>query len=302
MANLTDPQVLANLVQRNVDSIAGKHIDLASFQLLANILHDLDVTFIAVTLISIVAIIIVTRFASHIVDRMLINYIPKIAAKIEVLKDETIQLVIHRLVSAAIYILGAMLIIFQIPQLSSLATTILASAGIASLAIGLAAKDSLSNFVSSIFIFIFQPFRMGDFIDFKGDYGQIEDITLRHTIIRTSDNRRIIVPNSIMSAEPIINWSIKELEITWSVDFDLKNASDIDRARDIIIEKARAHTMVLKDRPISVLLVDSKHSELTLRLEVAVPGRSVAKKIGCDILEAAKKEFEVQGISPSSLV
>ncbi|HOV52262.1 MAG TPA: mechanosensitive ion channel, partial [Methanothrix sp.] len=103
----------------------------------------------------------------------------------------------------------------------------------------------------------------------------------------------------IMSTEPIINWSIKEPEITWSVDFDLKKASDIDRAREIILEKARSHPMVLKDRPISVLLVDSKYSQLTLRLEVAVPARNVAQKIGCDIREAVMKEFELHGIHPA---
>ncbi len=67
---------------------------------------------------------------------------------------------------------------------------------------------------------------------FGADYGQVEDLTLRHTVIRTSDNRRIIVPNNIMSMEPIINWTIKEPEIIWMVDFDLEKAGDIDRARE----------------------------------------------------------------------
>jgi hypothetical protein len=58
--------------------------------------------------------------------------------------------------------------------------------------------------------------------------------------------------------------------------------------------------MVLKDRPMSVLLVSSKNSELILRLEVAIPGRNVAKVIGSEIREAATKEFEVQGIRPAT--
>ena len=178
-------------------------------------------------------------------------------------------------------------------------TAMLAGAGIAGLAIGYASKDSLSNFTSGIFIAIFQPFRVGDFVDFRADYGQVEDLTLRHTIIRTSDNRRIIVPNNIMSMEPIINWSIREPEIVWTVDFDLEKAGDIDRARAIILEKARSHPQVLKDRPISVLLMSSRYSELILRLEVTIPGRNVAKVIGSEIREAVKKEFEVQGIPPA---
>jgi small-conductance mechanosensitive channel len=230
---------------------------------------------------------------------MLVNYIPKVVNKVEVKMDETMQLMIRRLVSATIYLIGLMLVILQIPQLHSLATALLAGAGIAGLAIGYASKDSLSNFTSGIFIAIFQPFRVGDFVDFRADYGQVEDLTLRHTVIRTSDNRRIIVPNSIMSTEPIINWSIREPEIVWMVDFDLEKAGDIDRARKIIVDKASSNPMVLKDRPIDVLLISSRYSELTLRLEVTIPGRNMAKVISSDIREAVKKEFEVQGIPPA---
>jgi small-conductance mechanosensitive channel len=284
-----------------VDLIAGKHIDLVPLQVLANTLDDIDIVSILVNLIIIILIILITRSAVRFVDRILLNYIPKVVHKVEVKMDETMQLMIRRLVSATIYLIGLMLVILQIPQLHSLATAMLAGAGIAGLAIGYASKDSLSNFTSGIFIAIFQPFRVGDFVDFRADYGQVEDLTLRHTIIRTADNRRIIVPNSIMSTEPIINWSIREPEIIWTVDFDLEKANDIDRARKIILDKARSHPLVLKDRPMSVLLTSSRYSELTLRLEVTIPGRNVAKMIGSEIREAVKKEFEVQGIPPAPM-
>jgi small-conductance mechanosensitive channel len=230
---------------------------------------------------------------------MLVSYIPRVVDKVEVKMDQTMQLMIRRLTSATIYIVGLMLVILQIPQLHSLATAMLAGAGIAGLAIGFAAKDSLSNFTSGIFIAVFQPFRVGDYVDFKGDYGQIEDLTLRHTVIRTWDSRRIIVPNSTMGMEPIINWSIRQPEITWIVEFDLEKASDIYRAREIILEKVKSHPLVLKDRKISVILMNSRYSELTLRLEMVVPARNGAKEIGCEIREAVKKEFEAQGIPPA---
>jgi len=297
--SLADPQFLADQIQNRVDLAAGKHIDLVSLQLLANTVDDIDIISILVHFIVIIIIILFTRSAVRFVDRLLLNYIPKVINKVEVKMDETMQLMIRRLVSATIYLIGLMLVILQIPQLQSLATALLAGAGIAGLAIGYAAKDSLSNFTSGIFIAVFQPFRVGDFVDFRQDYGQVEDLTLRHTVIRTSDNRRIIVPNSIMSTEPIINWSIREPEIVWMVDFDLEKAGDIDRAREIIVDKARSNPMVLKDRPIDVLLISSRYSELTLRLEVTIPGRNVAKAISSEIREAVKKEFEVQGIPPA---
>jgi small-conductance mechanosensitive channel len=297
--SLADPQFLAGQIQNRVDLIAGKHIDLVPLQVLANTVDDIDITSIFINSIIIILIILITRSAVRFVDRILLNYIPKVVHKVEVKMDETMQLMIRRLVSATIYLIGLMLVILQVPQLHSLATAMLAGAGIAGLAIGYASKDSLSNFTSGIFIAIFQPFRVGDFVDFRADYGQVEDLTLRHTIIRTSDNRRIIVPNSIMSTEPIINWSIREPEIVWIVDFDLEKAGDIDRARKIIIDKARSNPMVLKDRPIDVLLISSRYSELTLRLEVTIPGRNMAKVTSSEIREAVKKEFEVQGILPA---
>ena len=301
VTSLADPQYLADQIQNRVDLIAGKHIDLASLQLLANTVDDINIISILINLIIIILIILITQSAVRFVDRMLLHYIPKVVNKVEAKMDETMQLMIRRLVSATIYLIGLMLVILQIPQLHSLATALLAGAGIAGLAIGYAAKDSLSNFTSGIFIAVFQPFRVGDLVDFRADYGQVEDLTLRHTVIRTSDNRRIIVPNSIMSTEPIINWSIREPEIIWTVDFDLEKAGDIDRAREIIIEKARSHPMVLKDKPINVLLIGSRYSELTLRLEATIPGRNVAKVIGSEIREAVKKEFELQGIPPAPM-
>ncbi|MDD4162041.1 MAG: mechanosensitive ion channel family protein [Methanothrix sp.] len=299
MAGMTDPILMANWIQQAVDSMTGRHVDLVFIQILANTISDIDVASIFLNVFFVVLIALLTRTAVRFADRMLVNYIPTIVSKVQMKVDETMQLMMRRLVSATIYVIGLMLIIYQIPQLRSLVTAIVAGAGIAGLAIGLAAKDSLSNFTSSVFIAVFQPFRVGDSVDFRGEYGQIEDLTLRHTVIRTTDNKRIIVPNSIMSMEPIINWSIKEPEITWVVDFDLEKASDIDRAREIITKAAKSHPMVLKDRPLKVLLLNSRYSELTLRLEVTVPGRNVAKGIGCDIREAVKKEFEVQGIPPA---
>ncbi len=299
IAGMTDPVLLANWIQKAVDSTTGRHIDLVFIQILANAINNIDLASILLNMFFVTLIALLTRFAARIADRMLVNYFPTLVSKVQMKIDETMQLMMRRLVSATIYVIGLMLIIYQIPQLRSLVTAILAGASIAGLAIGFAAKDSLSNFTSSIFIAVFQPFRVGDSVDFRGEYGQVEDLTLRHTVIRTTDNKRIIVPNSIMSMEPIINWSIKQPEITWTVDFDLEKASDIDKAREIILKAAKSHPMVLKDKPINVLLLNSRYSELTLRLEVPVPGRNVAKVIGCDIRETVKKEFEAAGIPPA---
>lgn len=300
IVELVDPQTLRVELQNGVDSLAGRHINMTSVEVLLNTIDSIDIVFITVNIIIISIIVFLTFTAVGIVDRMLVNYIPKVTGKVDVKMDETVQVMIRRLASATIYIVGLMLVILQIPQLHSLATAMLAGAGIAGLAIGLAAKDSLSNFTSGIFIAVFQPFRVGDLVDFKGDHGQIEDLTLRHTVIRTWDNRRIIVPNNTMSTESIINWSIREPDIIWTVDFKIKDISDIDRARGIIIQEARRHPLVMVNRDIKVLLTDMKKEELNLRLEIHLPGRNMAKAVGCDIREAVGKKFYQEGIAPAS--
>lgn len=297
--DLADPLIISHKIQTSVDSVAGQHVNMTSIDIVLQTIHDLNPIPLLINLIIIFTIALLTYSAANFVDRMLKSYIPRVVGKVEMEMDETVGVMIRRVVSAFIYILGLMLIILQIPQLHSLATVMLASAGLAGLAIGYAAKDSLANFTSGIFIAIFRPFRVGDWVDFRNDYGMIEDLTLRHTVILTKDYKRIIVPNNIMSNEPIINWTIKEPVITWHVDFDLARASDIDRAREIILEEARKHPHVLKNRVIKVLVSESRFLELNLKLHIDIPGRPMANDIASDIREAVKKRFEAEGIPPA---
>jgi len=280
------------------DMIAG-HVNTASLDVLRDTIYRIDPLYIFFTFAIIIIILFITSTTARIVDSALQLYIPRFTARVEVKMDQTMQLMIRRLVSASIYGVGIMLVILQIPQLHSLAMAMLAGAGIASLAIGFAAKDSLSNLTSGIFIAIFQPIRVGDRVDFRGDYGKIEDLTLRHIVIRTWDNRRIVVPNSIISNDPIVNWTIKDPEISWPVDFVITQALDIDRARAIILEEASRHPYVLKERKASVLLTDAKESKYNLRLFVRVPSRSIAYRTGCEIRESVEKRFAHESIAIS---
>ena len=85
---LTDPQILADKIQITVDSMTGKHIDLVTLQLVANTIQGIDITFIIVNFIIILLIIIMTRAAARIVDRMLVNHIPRVVNRVEVKMDD----------------------------------------------------------------------------------------------------------------------------------------------------------------------------------------------------------------------
>ena len=260
----------------------------------------IDVLSLLGTLLTILAILVLTWLAARVVDRALTAPIPKVGGKakggMDMETEMTFRTITRRLLVAAIYIVGAILVIYQIPVLSRVAVTLLAGAGVAGLAIGFAAKDSLSNIISGIFLAVFHPFRVGDYVDFEGEYCQVEDLTLRHTTIKTWDGRRIFVPNSIMGNMPIVNWSIVDPIISWRVDFGIGYTADIDRAREIIIDAAKRHPLVLKEREISVRVTELGDFAVNLRLSVDVPKRDVAFTTGCEIREAVKRRFDVEGI------
>jgi len=255
---------------------------------------------IAITIIRIVIIIFATYFAAKIVNRTINVHLPRIirADKIglDVDQERTLCTLAARLFVAAVYIIGFLLVIYQIPPLNNVAVTLLAGAGVAGLAIGFAAQGSLANVISGVFLAVFNPFRVGDYVDFNGEYGRIEDLTLRHTVVLTWDGRRIMVPNSVMNEQSIINWTINDPEITWPIDIGIAYTADIDKAREIILNVARRHPLVLKNQDIIVRVTELGDFAVNLRLFINIPGRSVAYATGCDITESVKKKFDKEGI------
>lgn len=117
-------------------------------------------------------------------------------------------------VSLIVWFVAFVAIISLIPQLKALAITLFAGAGIFLAILGFAAQQAFSNIISGIFIVIFKPFRVGDQIKIGSfDDGIVEDITLRHTVINNFENKRVIIPNSIVSSETVVNDSITDLKI-----------------------------------------------------------------------------------------
>lgn len=286
-----------------------EHSNNSSLNVLFSTIHGIDPVAVIANLVIITIIIIGTKTAAKIADRMLQNYLLNIADRmlrnrflasgdlqVEAERTRTANLIARRLVVAAIYTIGLILVILQIPQLYRIAVAFLAGAGLAGLAIGFAAKDALANLIAGVFIAVFQPFRVGDYVTFNGEYGYIEDITLRHTVICTWDKRRVVAPNSMMSTDTIINWSLKDPVTVWTVEFMIERSSEIDRAREIILDEARKHPNVLKDQSISVLLTETTEEGLKLRLSFNVPSRNVAFDTGCEIRESAKKRLDLAGV------
>ena len=113
---------------------------------------------------------------------------------------------------------------------------LVASAGVA---IGLAIQGSLSNLAGGIVLILTRPFKLDDYIEASGVSGTVEDITMRHTIIRTINNRRIIIPNGQLNSYTIENFNYSDNENMKLVDFTVSYESDVDKAMNIIKEEMK---------------------------------------------------------------
>ena len=158
-------------------------------------------------------------------------------------KDTIHQKFIKNVLSVIIWTVGIVLILNQLPGFAQIATALLAGSGIAALTIGLAAQESLGNAFNGLFISIFKPFEVGDRIHLVNSNitGFVEDITIRHTVIRTFMNSRIIIPNSVMNKELIENSHFCNPQAAAFIDVTVIYGSDIAKASEIMAQVIGEH-------------------------------------------------------------
>jgi len=177
--------------------------------------------------------------------------------------------------------------------LQSLATI----AAAATLAIGFALQDVLKNFVAGVFIFTDRPFRIGDWIEWDGNSGIVEDISFRVTRVRTFDNELLTVPNSDLTDGVIKNPVAKEtlrLQVPFGIGYD----DDVERATEIIVEEADSDPEILDEPAPSVRLTELGDSSVTLtsRIWISNPSRADFVKTRADYTKRVKRRFDEEGI------
>ncbi len=203
--------------------------------------------------------------------------------------------------------LAVSLIIYTIPAFRAVALTIFAGAGILAAIIGLASQQAFSNIVSGIFVVIFKPFRVDDVIQIGTDLiGTVEDITLRHTVIRNFENRRIIIPNSKISTETIINATISDPKICRHFEMQISYESDVDLAIAIMQEEAMKHPNCIDNRTpeekeqdapiVLVRVVGFTDSAVRVRANVWSVDNPASFTLFCDLNRSVKKRFDAEGI------
>ena len=153
----------------------------------------------------------------------------------------TLLMFVKRIKKFVIYALAILICLTQFDVFNSFSVTILSGLGIGSVVVGLAAQESLKNFFGSVAIVLGNPYEVGDFIECvdKAVSGTVEDITMRHTIIRTINNRRVIIPNCEMNTYTIENFNYSENENVKLVDYEISYESDVDKAIKILKEEMK---------------------------------------------------------------
>jgi small conductance mechanosensitive channel len=213
--------------------------------------------------------------------------------------DKTRIKFISQLAQIIVYIVTFFIYAHLIPGLSNFGNAGLASVGVISVVAGMAAQNTLGNLIAGISLLIYRPFNVGDRLQVAAptglETGQIESLSLGYTIIKTDDNRRVVIPNSIMASQTTINMTRDDPRAICSLSVVISPDSDIDRARSILIEIAGGNPKTQKIAGCPVTRLDGSGVELTLSIWCA--DSLTAGALKCDLLEAVKKRFWAEGVN-----
>jgi small conductance mechanosensitive channel len=195
----------------------------------------------------------------------------------------------------AYWVLMIFVIIAAINQIGVQTTSLIAVMGAAGLAVGLALQGSLANFASGVLIVMFRPYRVGDFVEAAGIAGVVLQVQILTTVLKTGDNKQIIVPNGQIMGSIITNYSANEtrrVDMTIGVSYD----DDLDKVRSTIQELVNADDRILKDP--ECLIAVSALADSSVNFAVR-PWVNTADYWGVmfDLTEAIKKRFDKEGIS-----
>jgi len=185
------------------------------------------------------AINIALAFVVFIIGRMIIGIITRIVERL-LRKTRMDNMLVNFVTSIMYALLLLFVIVASLDQLGVDTSSLIAIVGAAGLAIGLSLQDSLKNFAAGVLLVVFRPFREGDFVEAAGVTGVVESITIFSTVMRTGDNREVIVPNGPIYGGVITNYSkrsTRRVDMVFGVGYDA----------DLLQVKALLQTIISED-------------------------------------------------------
>ena len=216
--------------------------------------------------------------------------------------DRTGLQVMRSLFNAAIIAVGV-LITLSVLGLTSMVASMLTAAGVAGIIIGFAVKDVAANFISGMLLLADRPFSLGDVVSAGNVQGTVEKIALRSTRVRSVDGPMVTVPNSIIAANAIINFSVnpnRRFETVWTLPLD----ADAEVAQQILLQVAAGEPRLTPDIPPQVLVGDVRNGSYDLKLICQAPN-AVWAEVQSDLkraLVAHARERDLAAGLPAQIV
>lgn len=240
------------------------------------------------------AVLAVTRVAVAAADALTRWYLAEIAAKTSSPLDEQFVPIVNKVLSLAFYFIAATIVL---SRFNINVTALVTTAGVASLAVALAAQETLANMFAGFTILVDRSYRVGDRIQLAdGTVGDVYDIGMRATKILNFDNELIIVPNKEMAAARIVNQSYPDRRVAARVRVGVSYGTDIEKAKRVMLEVIQAHPKVLKDPAPAVYFTDFGESSLNLLGFCYVENYRERFQTLDELNVAIKKRFDAEGI------
>ena len=202
------------------------------------------------------------------------------------------ELLVGKFYKYAMYGAG---IVMAADQLGFNIATALAGIGIAGIAIGFAAQDSVANVIAGILIFWDTPFVVGDWIRTEGEFGKVTNITLRSTRIRTPRNTYVVIPNKRIIDEVMENYS-KHGNLRIDVPVGIAYKEDIPAARAVLLEAVAPIDKVLADPAADVVVAELGDSSVNLHVRVWIESADVFADVSARVVEASKLALDAADI------
>lgn len=228
------------------------------------------------------------------VGRKLVKWLVSLLEKMMV-KAGTDTILVNFIGSIVNAILLLFVIVAALDQLGVDTTSLIALIGAAGLAVGLALQGSLQNFAAGVMLIVFRPFKLGDFIEAAGVVGVVEEISIFSTILKTGDNRSIIVPNGQIYGRAITNYSAKatrRIDMVFGIGYD----DDMLQAKKIMEDILAEHELVLDEPAPAVAVAELADSSVNFNVRPWVNSGDYWG-VRADLIEKIKLAFDEKGIT-----
>ncbi len=224
-------------------------------------------------------------------DRLIEHFTYRMVGSPEVEYDQhqrqlyTTIYAVRRIVLLLAFVIGLGVVLMQLQFFQAIGVSLLASAGVLTVILGIAAQPILGNILSSLQIALAKPIRIGDSVDYEGRWAYVESIFFTYVCLRTWDERRMVVPVQYFISHPFENYSIVDKKMTRVFVLTLDPRTHIDALRDAYLEIARADEDVIQDEMLKVLVVDQNQVGILVRFYCTAKDATTAWNMHCRLRE-----------------